>query len=70
MHGLGRHSPEASVPSSGNWSPGCTQRSAGSRLPPLADYEQPLEQRLPLGVSISCVVILAICLSCYFSIIK
>nr|XP_008526631.1 PREDICTED: interleukin-4 receptor subunit alpha isoform X1 [Equus przewalskii]XP_008526632.1 PREDICTED: interleukin-4 receptor subunit alpha isoform X1 [Equus przewalskii]XP_008526633.1 PREDICTED: interleukin-4 receptor subunit alpha isoform X1 [Equus przewalskii]XP_008526634.1 PREDICTED: interleukin-4 receptor subunit alpha isoform X1 [Equus przewalskii]XP_008526635.1 PREDICTED: interleukin-4 receptor subunit alpha isoform X1 [Equus przewalskii] len=33
-------------------------------------YEQPLEQRLPLGVSISCVVILAICLSCYFSIIK
>ncbi|XP_014650090.1 PREDICTED: interleukin-4 receptor subunit alpha [Ceratotherium simum simum] len=33
-------------------------------------YQQPLEQRLPLGVSISCIVILAVCLSCYFSIIK
>ncbi|XP_059934131.1 interleukin-4 receptor subunit alpha isoform X4 [Mesoplodon densirostris] len=33
-------------------------------------YEATLEQRLPLGVSISCVVILAVCLSCYVSIIK
>uniref|UniRef100_A0A5F9CFK8 Fibronectin type-III domain-containing protein n=1 Tax=Oryctolagus cuniculus TaxID=9986 RepID=A0A5F9CFK8_RABIT len=33
-------------------------------------YQVPLEKRLPLGVSISCVVILAICLSCYFSAIK
>uniref|UniRef100_A0A8D1DFV0 Interleukin-4 receptor subunit alpha n=1 Tax=Sus scrofa TaxID=9823 RepID=A0A8D1DFV0_PIG len=33
-------------------------------------YEEPLEQRLPLGVSISCVVILIICLSCYFGIIR
>uniref|UniRef100_A0A8C3X369 Interleukin-4 receptor subunit alpha n=1 Tax=Catagonus wagneri TaxID=51154 RepID=A0A8C3X369_9CETA len=33
-------------------------------------YEEPLEQRLPLGVSISCVVILVICLSCYFGIIR
>ncbi|XP_057551247.1 interleukin-4 receptor subunit alpha isoform X2 [Hippopotamus amphibius kiboko] len=33
-------------------------------------YEETLEQRLPLGVSISCVVILAVCLFCYVSIIK
>lgn len=39
-------------------------------FPPLPDYEATLEQRLPLGVSISCVVILAVCLSCYVSIIK
>lgn len=38
-------------------------------FPPIPDYE-PWEQHLPLGVSISCLVILAICLSCYFSIIK
>ncbi|XP_041605571.1 interleukin-4 receptor subunit alpha isoform X1 [Vulpes lagopus] len=34
------------------------------------NYYEPWEQHLPLGVSISCLVILAICLSCYFSIIK
>lgn len=33
-------------------------------------FQPPLEQRLPLGVSISCVVIVAVCLSCYFGIIK
>ncbi|XP_076997583.1 interleukin-4 receptor subunit alpha [Tamandua tetradactyla] len=33
-------------------------------------YELPLEERLPLGVIISCVIIVAVCLSCYFSIIK
>ncbi|KAB1263627.1 Interleukin-4 receptor subunit alpha [Camelus dromedarius] len=43
------------------WSPSATW---------LNYYQEPLEQRLPLGVSISCVIILAICLSCYFSIIK
>ncbi|XP_053412263.1 interleukin-4 receptor subunit alpha isoform X1 [Nycticebus coucang] len=36
----------------------------------LNSYKEPFEKRLPLGVSISCVVILAISLSCYFSIIK
>ncbi|CAK6445028.1 unnamed protein product [Pipistrellus nathusii] len=34
------------------------------------DYEGPWEQRLPLAVGISCVVIMAVCLSCYFSILK
>ncbi|XP_008065134.1 interleukin-4 receptor subunit alpha [Carlito syrichta] len=43
------------------WSPSITWRHS---------YRDPLEQRLPLGVSISCIVILAICLSCYFGIIK
>ncbi|XP_046943565.1 interleukin-4 receptor subunit alpha isoform X2 [Lynx rufus] len=38
-------------------------------LPILTDYE-PWEQHLPLGVSISCLVILAVCLSCYLSVIK
>lgn len=38
-------------------------------FPPIPDYE-PWEQHLPLGISISCLVILAICLSCYVSIIK
>ncbi|XP_040829105.1 interleukin-4 receptor subunit alpha isoform X1 [Ochotona curzoniae] len=33
-------------------------------------YTQPLEQRLRLGVSVSCVVILFVCLACYFSAIK
>ncbi|XP_006859956.1 PREDICTED: interleukin-4 receptor subunit alpha [Chrysochloris asiatica] len=33
-------------------------------------YKEPLEQRVTLGVSISCVVILAVCLSFYFIIIK
>ncbi|XP_045426238.1 interleukin-4 receptor subunit alpha [Pipistrellus kuhlii] len=33
-------------------------------------YEGPWEQRLPLAVGISCVVIMAVCLSCYFSILK
>ncbi|XP_047389150.1 interleukin-4 receptor subunit alpha [Sciurus carolinensis] len=33
-------------------------------------YKLPLEHHLGLGVSISCVVIVAICLSCYFSITK
>ncbi|XP_049759007.1 interleukin-4 receptor subunit alpha isoform X1 [Elephas maximus indicus] len=33
-------------------------------------YEKPLVQRLPLGISISCIVILATCLSSYFIIIK
>nr|XP_012635564.1 interleukin-4 receptor subunit alpha [Microcebus murinus]XP_012635566.1 interleukin-4 receptor subunit alpha [Microcebus murinus] len=43
------------------WSPGA---------PWLNSYEEPFEQRLPLGVSVSCAVILVICLSCYCSIIK
>ncbi|XP_045631192.1 interleukin-4 receptor subunit alpha isoform X2 [Ursus americanus] len=34
------------------------------------NYYEPWEQHLPLGISISCLVILAICLSCYVSIIK
>ncbi|XP_012500459.1 PREDICTED: interleukin-4 receptor subunit alpha isoform X1 [Propithecus coquereli] len=38
--------------------------------PWLNAYQEPFQQRLPLGVSVSCVVILVICLSCYFSIIK
>ncbi|XP_025709768.2 interleukin-4 receptor subunit alpha isoform X2 [Callorhinus ursinus] len=42
------------------WSPSTTW---------LNDYE-PWEQHLPLSISISCLVILAICLSCYISIIK
>ncbi|XP_012413955.1 interleukin-4 receptor subunit alpha [Trichechus manatus latirostris] len=33
-------------------------------------YKKPLVQGLPLSVSISCIVILAICLSCYFIIIR
>ncbi|XP_052055680.1 interleukin-4 receptor subunit alpha isoform X2 [Apodemus sylvaticus] len=33
-------------------------------------FQLPLVQRLPLGVSISCVCILLFCVSCYFSIIK
>lgn len=45
----------------------CTMRADG--FPPVPDYE-PWEQHLPLGVSISCLVILAVCLSCYISIIK
>nr|XP_044987746.1 interleukin-4 receptor subunit alpha isoform X2 [Jaculus jaculus] len=31
-------------------------------------YQPPLEQRLRLGVSVSCIIILVICLSCYLSI--
>uniref|UniRef100_A0A452TJA9 Interleukin-4 receptor subunit alpha n=1 Tax=Ursus maritimus TaxID=29073 RepID=A0A452TJA9_URSMA len=34
------------------------------------NYYEPWEQHLPLGISISCLVILAICLSCYVSIIR
>uniref|UniRef100_A0A8C9JL51 Interleukin-4 receptor subunit alpha n=1 Tax=Panthera tigris altaica TaxID=74533 RepID=A0A8C9JL51_PANTA len=34
------------------------------------NYYEPWEQHLPLGVSISCLVILAVCLSCYLSVIK
>ncbi|XP_032183205.1 interleukin-4 receptor subunit alpha isoform X1 [Mustela erminea] len=34
------------------------------------NHYEPWEQHLPLGVSISCLVILAVCLSCYISIIK
>lgn len=37
---------------------------------PLADYEWPWERRLSLAVSISCIAIVFICLSCYWSIIK
>ncbi|XP_062955807.1 interleukin-4 receptor subunit alpha [Cynocephalus volans] len=33
-------------------------------------YTWPLKQRLLVGVSISCIIILVICLSCYFSIVK
>ncbi|XP_066239195.1 interleukin-4 receptor subunit alpha-like isoform X2 [Saccopteryx leptura] len=33
-------------------------------------YKWPWEKHLPLAVSISCLVILVICLSCYFSILK
>ncbi|KAM5227703.1 interleukin-4 receptor subunit alpha [Ctenodactylus gundi] len=33
-------------------------------------YDPPLEERLRLGVSISCFAIVAICLSCYFSVTK
>ncbi|XP_076798430.1 interleukin-4 receptor subunit alpha isoform X2 [Arvicanthis niloticus] len=33
-------------------------------------FQPPLVQRLPLGVSISCLCILLFCLSCYFGIIK
>ncbi|CAK6444912.1 unnamed protein product [Pipistrellus nathusii] len=36
----------------------------------LHNYQRPWEQRLPLAVGISCVIIMAICLSCYFSILK
>eukprot|EP00069_Balaena_mysticetus_P002980 bmy_00812T0 len=51
---------------------GPTLRFAASTLKSGASYsaQATLEQRLPLGVSISCVVILAVCLSCYVSIIK
>lgn len=46
-------------------------RDTGSRLSfPLADYKLPLEHHLELGIGISCMVIVAICLSCYFSITK
>ncbi|XP_027467010.1 interleukin-4 receptor subunit alpha isoform X1 [Zalophus californianus] len=34
------------------------------------NHYEPWEQHLPLSISISCLVILAICLSCYISIIK
>ncbi|XP_020037563.2 interleukin-4 receptor subunit alpha [Castor canadensis] len=34
------------------------------------DYQVPLVQHLHVGVSISCVLIVVICLSCYFGIIK
>ncbi|XP_030157301.1 interleukin-4 receptor subunit alpha isoform X2 [Lynx canadensis] len=34
------------------------------------NHYEPWEQHLPLGVSISCLVILAVCLSCYLSVIK
>ncbi|KAM6155911.1 interleukin-4 receptor subunit alpha [Rhynchocyon petersi] len=43
------------------WSPSNTWNNS---------YEEPLVQRLPLGVSISCFVILATCLSCYFIVLK
>ncbi|KAG3259539.1 interleukin 4 receptor, transcript variant X2 [Ictidomys tridecemlineatus] len=33
-------------------------------------YQPPLVQRLPMGVGISCLVIMAICLSCYYSVTK
>ncbi|XP_054991569.1 interleukin-4 receptor subunit alpha [Sorex araneus] len=33
-------------------------------------YEPPWEQRLQLGVSVSCTLILFVCVSCYFSILK
>lgn len=36
---------------------------------PLSDYK-PWEQRLSLGISIACVIILAVCPVCYISIIK
>ncbi|XP_036165099.1 interleukin-4 receptor subunit alpha-like isoform X2 [Myotis myotis] len=36
----------------------------------LHDYELPWEQHLPLAVGISCIVIMVVCLSCYFSILK
>lgn len=36
----------------------------------LHDYERPWEQHLPLAVGISCIVIMVVCLSCYFSILK
>lgn len=51
----------------------CTRPRAGFRLMAvfhLADFPLPLEQRLPLGVGISCACILFFCLLCYFSIIK
>ncbi|XP_029802299.1 interleukin-4 receptor subunit alpha [Suricata suricatta] len=34
------------------------------------NYYEPWDQHLQLGVLISCLVILAVCLSCYFSVIK
>ncbi|KAM5329310.1 interleukin-4 receptor subunit alpha-like isoform 1-T6 [Glossophaga mutica] len=43
------------------WSPGVTW---------LNHYTWSWEQRLPLGVLITCMVILVVCVSCYFSIIK
>ncbi|XP_006105003.1 interleukin-4 receptor subunit alpha isoform X1 [Myotis lucifugus] len=36
----------------------------------LNDYEWPWEQHLPLAVGISCIIIMVVCLSCYFSILK
>ncbi|KAK1344496.1 hypothetical protein QTO34_013193 [Cnephaeus nilssonii] len=36
----------------------------------LHDYERPWEQHLPLAVGISSIVIMVVCLSCYFSILK
>lgn len=48
-------------------------RSAQRRLTaslPLPDYPWPWERHLPLGVIIACMVILVVCVSCYFSIVK
>ncbi|XP_037363286.1 interleukin-4 receptor subunit alpha [Talpa occidentalis] len=33
-------------------------------------FQPPMEQHLPLGVSISCIIIVVLCLSCYVSILK
>ncbi|KAM6166145.1 interleukin-4 receptor subunit alpha [Erethizon dorsatum] len=43
------------------WSPGAQWKNY---------YEPPLEQRLKLGVIISCFIVMLICLSCYYSITK
>ncbi|XP_053527705.1 LOW QUALITY PROTEIN: interleukin-4 receptor subunit alpha-like [Artibeus jamaicensis] len=69
VQGLGGPFPESGSPALGSEA---RLRWAQCRLTaslPLPDYTS-WEQHLPLGVLIACMVILVICVSCYFSIIK
>ncbi|XP_036134718.1 interleukin-4 receptor subunit alpha-like [Molossus molossus] len=50
--------------------PGPTLTAAHPQTPGSKDYVWPWEQHLPLALSISCIIIVVICLSCYWSIIK
>ena len=62
--------PEPRAPSLGDGDQaGCGAPKAHS-FPLLPDYGETWEQRLQLGVGISCVIVLAVCVSCYISIIK
>lgn len=61
---------------SGGWvsSPGKGQAALSTMqahgFPPTSDYTWSWEQHLQLGVAAACMVILVVCVSCYFSIIK